>query len=159
MRYAVQAVEGQGVESMLVQLGAIGQPHACLQGFISRLLKAETPAQRHLYVTEWCMLEAASAAPGGATVTGATRDTHAAVLVLSCGEPFDAASVPERARRMHAAAQEVVRRLGPLVRAEQTRLLPETRAPPPERPEAPWRFSPSGRWHNEGLALRPQYRA
>ena len=79
-----------------------------------------------------------------------------AVLILSCGEPFDAPGVPERAKHMHAAYVKQTQRLGPLVRAENRDVLrePETAAEGPEKKQTPWLFSPSGRWKSP-LALRP----
>ena len=101
--------------------------------------------------------------PDGDVIAKASRASDLrpnCVLILSCGERFDASSVPERAKRMHAVSQATAQRLGPLVRAEAPQLLPLARAqPPPGRPQEPWRFSPSGRWKNEGLAQRPHYRA
>ena len=102
--------------------------------------------------------------PDGTVIAKASRVTDLrpnCVLILSCGEPFDAASVPERAKHMHKVAQAEAQRLGPLVRAESTQLLPPTgtRPPPPEKRAAvPWRFSPSGKWKNEGLQQRDHYR-
>ena len=51
-----------------MRLGALhseshNQPHAQLDGFKSRALLPQTPAQRHLYTTEWHRLEDAGA-PG-----------------------------------------------------------------------------------------------
>ena len=68
-----QAVEAQGVESMLVLLRAAVQPPTRLDGLKSRALRAEAPTPRHLYVTMWCALEAGAAA-------------HPPVLLLSCGK-------------------------------------------------------------------------
>lgn len=105
--------------------------------------------------------------PDGVVVPKTARvgtQLHAnVVLVLSCGEPFDAASVPERAKRMHAIYLKQHARLAPLVRAEHH----DTISGPKARSEAddnaankktPWLFSPSGRWSSP-LALRdgPQH--
>ena len=101
--------------------------------------------------------------PDGLVVSKAARVSDLrpnCVLVLSCGESFDGASVPERAKRMHASAQVAAQRLGPLVRAPPTKLLDE--APPPVAemmPEPAWRFSPSGKWGAGGLEQRHHYRA
>ena len=77
------------------------------------------------------------------------------VLILSCGEPFDAAGVPERARRMHAAYLRQTQRMAPLVRADQRQALAEPTSAPEASPrQTPWMFSPSGRWKSP-LALRP----
>ena len=52
-----QGVARQSAEAVSVWLGGIdGQPQAQLDGFKSRALRAEAPAQRHLYVTEWRQL-------------------------------------------------------------------------------------------------------
>ena len=88
------------------------------------------------------------------------------VLVLTCGEAFNRKSIPERVRRMHAAAQKEAERLAPLVRAEPRELLeempPPPRQPSPRQPsthtDTPWRFSPSGMWGRGGLEQRPHYR-
>ena len=99
--------------------------------------------------------------PDGVVLPKVTRMRAVApgsVLILGCGEPFDAASVPARARRMHVTQQRRLRELGPLVRAPPP---PRSSSPLPSKaPEAeslhvsPWRFSPSGRWESP-LALRP----
>lgn len=98
--------------------------------------------------------------PDGAVVPKAARISELrpnCVLVLSCGEPFHAASVPERARRMHATQQKQTQKLGPQVRAEQQQLpgrsSGRTVASPSQRDQS-WKFSPSGRWASP-LALRP----
>ena len=106
--------------------------------------------------------------PDGVVISKATRVSELrpnAMLILSCGEPFDPQSVPERARRMHATAQRELQKLGPLVRAEQGRFTSaddvgvKRPSSQQERRAPPWRFSPSGNWKREGLALRPHYRA
>jgi 3-oxoacyl-(acyl-carrier-protein) synthase/NADPH:quinone reductase-like Zn-dependent oxidoreductase len=56
----LKAVARQGVEVVSVRLGALsGQSQAQLDGFKSRALRAEAPAQRHLYTTEWHQIELA----------------------------------------------------------------------------------------------------
>ena len=66
-----QGASQQGGESISVRLGALASPpQAQLDGFKSRVLRAEAPAQRHLYATEWWALELREAV------------TTAAVLVL-----------------------------------------------------------------------------
>ena len=85
---APQAVEAQGVESMLVVLWAAVQPPTRLDGLKSRALRAGAPTQRHLYVTRWRALEPQPAASEPAAGDG--LPTQAAELVLSCG-----ASVPD----------------------------------------------------------------
>ena len=87
------------------------------------------------------------------------------VLIVSCGERFERASVPERAKRMHAGVLATTERLGPLVRAPTNELLAEATLPvtgqrpktggDEARAEPPWRFSPSGRWGSGGLEQRP----
>ena len=53
----MQAVARKGEEAMTVRLGAVALPlQAQLDGFKSRALRAEAPAQRDLYATEWCEL-------------------------------------------------------------------------------------------------------
>ena len=53
-----QGASQQGGESISVRLGALASPpQAQLDGFKSRVLRAEAPAQRHLYATEWWALE------------------------------------------------------------------------------------------------------
>lgn len=79
-----------------------------------------------------------------------------AVLVLGCGEPFDAASVPERAVRMHAAHLARERALGPRVRgagagdADEAEGAAASAASACDEPapslRPPWYFSPSGKW-------------
>ena len=101
--------------------------------------------------------------PDGVIIAKAARVSEIrpnSVLVLSCGEPFDPKSVPERARRMHATNQKQAQQLSPLVRAEQHDMLDEipSKAPPPSRAPPPWKFSPSGRWASP-LAQRSYYRA
>ena len=100
--------------------------------------------------------------PDGVLIPKAARVSDLrpnSVLVLTCGEDFDRASVPERARRMHA--NERARRTNRArVRAQPAQIPPD--APPHTYVElahepAPWQFSPSGRW-NSPLALRPGYR-
>ena len=62
----LQAVARQGVEVVSVRLGALsGQSQAQLDGFKSRALRAEAPAQRHLYTTEWQAIKLGSAVPQG----------------------------------------------------------------------------------------------
>jgi hypothetical protein len=82
------------------------------------------------------------------------------VLILSCGEPFDAHSVPERAKRMHMSMQRHRQRQAPLVRAEHrdTASTSPKMAAETEPRRTPWLFSPSGRWASP-LALRdgPQH--
>ena len=84
------------------------------------------------------------------------------VLIISCGERFDRASVPERAKRIHAGVVAMTERLGPQVRAPTNQMLPDVPPPPASemrRDEPAWRFSPSGKWGSGGLELRPHYRA
>ena len=80
-----------------------------------------------------------------------------AVLILSCGEPLDVASVPERARRMHATQLRHTQKLGLLVRAEQPEashpIIREPQFSPKKTSRQPWKYSPSGRWSSP-LALR-----
>ena len=105
--------------------------------------------------------------PDGTVVPKVTKCSSlppGTVLVFGSGEPFNAASVPARAKRMNLTQQRRQRDLGPLVRAPQTpRQL--CRASPGIHPrlaeplaeplhDAPWKFSPSGRWQSP-LALRP----
>jgi hypothetical protein len=101
--------------------------------------------------------------PEGGVISKAARVSELrpnCCLILGCGEPFDSASVPERARHMHAAVQRESQRLGPLVRAEQAQMCGELPLPETGMPRAPaWRFSPSGRWKSGGLALSPSFRA
>ena len=53
-----QGASQQGGESISVRLGALASPsQAQLDGFKSRVLRAEAPAQRHLYATEWWALD------------------------------------------------------------------------------------------------------
>ena len=95
--------------------------------------------------------------PDGAVVSKATKARDIlpnSVLILSCGEAFDAATVPERARRMYASQQRQSQKLAPLVRAEQSLLREPTLTPKGSPRQQPWRFSPSGRWSSP-LALRP----
>jgi hypothetical protein len=105
--------------------------------------------------------------PDGTVVPKVTKCSSlppGTVLVFGSGEPFNAASVPARAKRLNLTQQRRQRDLGPLVRAPQTpRQL--CRASPGIHPrlaeplaepihDAPWKFSPSGRWESP-LALRP----
>ena len=97
--------------------------------------------------------------PDGAVVSKASRVKDLrpnCVLILSCGEPFDAASVPERARRMHMAGLRQAQHMPPMVRADHRELMPALAAPVSvaAQPSKPWMFSPSGRWSSP-LALRP----
>ena len=73
--------------STLVQLGAVAQPQAWLDGFKSRALKAAVLAQRHLYVAEWCKPQLSE---GERQAEGATP--HAAVIVLSGALPMPGVS-------------------------------------------------------------------
>ena len=66
-----------------MQLGAVAEPQARLDGFKSRALKAEPPARRHLYVTEWSAAEVPANGEGQAE--GATAP--AAMLLLGGGTP------------------------------------------------------------------------
>jgi hypothetical protein len=97
---------------------------------------------------------------------------HSCVLVLSCGEPFDAASLPQRVRLMHLSQQKRRQLLGGLVtsndpitqrgaspgRAGQQEQQRTPRSSPRPKPEPlhsePWTFSPSGRWQSP-LQQRP----
>ena len=125
--------------------------------------------------------------PDGTEIMAKTpiRDLGAGcVIVLAADEPFDAVSVPERARHVHKTNQEQAQVLGPLVRASEGstsvvaeaaekwhRPLPpgsfssrvygahragqRTPSPSPrESPLPPWKYSPSGKWEAP-LALRP----
>ena len=59
-RLCSQAVEQQGDGAMSVHLGAVGYPsQAQLDGFKSRVLRAKASAQRHLYLTDWHLLDVA----------------------------------------------------------------------------------------------------
>jgi hypothetical protein len=59
----------------------LGQSHAQLDGFKSRALRAKGPTQRHLYVTKWRQMRAASGA--GATVLAIGDDKAAECERLS----------------------------------------------------------------------------
>jgi hypothetical protein len=100
--------------------------------------------------------------PDGAVISKAARVSDLkpnCVLILSCGEAFDAASVPGRARRLHASQQRLSQRLGGLVRAAHHQMVAS--GPTPTRAtvaaKSPWKYSPSGRWASP-LALHPGYR-
>jgi hypothetical protein len=105
--------------------------------------------------------------PDGTVVPKVTKCSSlppGTVLVFGSGEPFNAASVPARAKRLNLTQQRRQRDLGPLVRAPQTPRqlcraspgIPPRLAEPLAEPihDAPWKFSPSGRWESP-LALRP----
>ena len=80
-----------------------------------------------------------------------------AILILSCGEPFDATSVPERARRMHSTQLRQTKKLAPVVRADEphtNQVVREQKFTPKKQARQPWKYSPSGRWSSP-LALRP----
>jgi hypothetical protein len=85
-----QAVARQGAAAVSVRLGGVdGQSRAQLDGFKSRALRPEAPAQRHLYATEWRVL-AATPAPAQGRPTG---------LVLGdAALPFEDERVPSRTR-------------------------------------------------------------
>ena len=58
MLVLLQAVARQGAEAVAVRLGSLpGQSQAQLGGFKSRALRAEAPMHRHLYATEWRVLD------------------------------------------------------------------------------------------------------
>lgn len=103
--------------------------------------------------------------PDGTVLPKITRTRAippASVLVLGCGEPFDAAAVPARALRMCATQRKRQRELGSLVRTPEAPkstspvgIYPRSaQASPEPLHNDPWRFSPSGRWESP-LALRP----
>ena len=55
---APQVTERQGAEAASISLGVrLGQSQAQLDGFRTRAARAEAPAQRHLYATEWRSLD------------------------------------------------------------------------------------------------------
>ena len=103
--------------------------------------------------------------PDGTVLPKVTKTSAIApgsVLVLGCGEPFDAAKLPARARRMHVTQQQRQREIGPLVRPPPTprslsplpNIYPRSAQPQSDSMhEQPWKFSPSGRWESP-LALR-----
>ena len=63
--WTLQAVARQGAEAVAVRLGSLlGRPQAQLDGFKSRVLRSETPAQRHLYATEWRSVDVAEGQHG-----------------------------------------------------------------------------------------------
>ena len=71
-----QAVTQQSAEVMVVRLGDRAQQlQTELDGFKSRAVRAEAPAQRHLYTTEWRVEEDVLVDESGLLVlTGNTRD-------------------------------------------------------------------------------------
>ena len=61
----------QGADAVAVRLGSLfGQPQAHLDGFKSRALRSEASTARHLYLTEWRSLDAATAQSGATLVIG-----------------------------------------------------------------------------------------
>ena len=61
----------QGADAVAVRLGSLfGQPQAQLDGFKSRALRSEASTARHLYLTEWRSLDAATAQSGATLVIG-----------------------------------------------------------------------------------------
>jgi hypothetical protein len=73
-----------------VRLGGVdGQSRAQLDGFKSRALRPEAPAQRHLYATEWRVL-AATPAPA--------QGRPAALVLGDAALPFEDERVPSRTR-------------------------------------------------------------
>ena len=73
-----------------MRLGGVdGQSRAQLDGFKSRALRPEAPAQRHLYATEWRVL-AATPAPA--------QGRPAALVLGDAALPFDDERVPSRTR-------------------------------------------------------------
>jgi hypothetical protein len=69
--------------------GVDGQSRAQLDGFKSRALRPEAPAQRHLYATEWRVL-AATPAPA--------QGRPAALVLGDAALPFEDERVPSRTR-------------------------------------------------------------
>ena len=54
---------------------------AQLDGFKLRVLRAEVPVQRHLYITEWCQIEVAGGMSAEVLVINDDEDVH--VLTVS----------------------------------------------------------------------------
>ena len=69
--WTLQGVARRGAEAVAVWLGSLlGQPQAQLDGFKSRVLRPEASTLRHLYLSEWRSLDAASAQSGATLVIG-----------------------------------------------------------------------------------------
>ena len=66
----------ESADANQVRMGALaGLPQGQLDGFKSRVLRAESPAQRDLYATQWCARDV-------------TEVTNTAMLVVGDGELF-----------------------------------------------------------------------
>ena len=85
-----QAVARQGAAAVSVRLGGVdGQSRVQLDGFKSRALRSEAPAQRHLYATEWRVLAAMPAPAQG---------RPAALVLGDAALPFEDERVPSQTR-------------------------------------------------------------
>ena len=63
-----------------------GQPQARLDGFKSRALRsAQAASQRHLYLTEWCVLDVVEARGGAALMIGNAALAAERERLSSCG--------------------------------------------------------------------------
>ena len=78
-----QCVVRQRAETVSVRLGGLNRkPQANLNGFKSRVLRSEAPAQRHVYMTEWRSLKM-PATQRGATLVIADEALAANGTLLS----------------------------------------------------------------------------
>ena len=69
----LQGVAWESVESTAVWLDAVASPlQAQLEGFKTRALRAQAPAQRHQYASEWHILAMAQASEIGRLVLSDT---------------------------------------------------------------------------------------
>ena len=96
----------EGVEAVSVRLsGVAGQPRAQLDGFRTRVvrLEGEAPAQRHVYLTEWRLLDAAEAQNGATTLVIADE-----ALPVECARLSSRVSQHELTAKLRAGASMVM---------------------------------------------------
>ena len=112
-----QAVAREGADAMSVRLGTRAEAaQAQLDGFKSRVLRAEAPAQRHLYATAWRALDSLAETAGvprlvvsGEALTAdcACQDPNVTARLMGDEAASIVAAAAQRASRVSLSALEM----------------------------------------------------